>query len=76
MREHGLSMMRLVAAYESNRTSRDDLVQEIALAFWKALARFRGDCSERTLLLRIAHNRALTHLRAAPRFLSTLAPQP
>ncbi|MGA2114930.1 MAG: sigma-70 family RNA polymerase sigma factor [Bryobacteraceae bacterium] len=62
IRDHGPSMMRLVAAYESNRANRDDLIQEIALALWKALPRFRGECSERTLLLRIAHDRALTHV--------------
>jgi RNA polymerase sigma-70 factor, ECF subfamily len=32
-------------------------LQEIAIALWKALAQFRGECSERTFLFRIAHNR-------------------
>ena len=60
MREHGPSVMRLAAAHESNPANRDDLVQEIALALWKALPQFRGECSERTLVFRIAHNRAVT----------------
>jgi RNA polymerase sigma factor (sigma-70 family) len=38
------------------------LVQEIALAIWQALPRFRGDCSERTFVYRIAHNRGLSHV--------------
>jgi RNA polymerase sigma-70 factor (ECF subfamily) len=29
---------------------------------WRALPRFRGDCSERTFLFRIAHNRCITHI--------------
>ena len=69
MRASGPSIMRLAAAYEANPANRDDLVQEIALALWKALPQFRGECSERTLVFRIAHNRALTHLcrrRQAP----------
>jgi RNA polymerase sigma factor (sigma-70 family) len=37
-------------------------LQEIALAIWGALPRFRGECSERTFLFRIAHNRAIAHL--------------
>ncbi|MEI9976015.1 MAG: sigma-70 family RNA polymerase sigma factor [Ignavibacteriota bacterium] len=40
----------------------DDLLQEIALSIWRGLPQFRGECSERTFLFRIAHNRAVTHL--------------
>ncbi|HXB68669.1 MAG TPA: sigma-70 family RNA polymerase sigma factor [Candidatus Acidoferrales bacterium] len=29
---------------------------------WQALPRFRGECSERTFLFRIAHNRSIAHL--------------
>ena len=35
---------------------------EIALAIWRALPHFRGECSERTFTFRIAHNRAVTYL--------------
>src|SRR4030095_8654443 len=62
MREHGASLVRLASAYERNTASRDDLVQEMALALWRALPAFRGECSERTLVFRIAHNRAVTHV--------------
>ena len=62
MREHGPSVLRLASVYTRNPASRDDLAQEIALALWTALPRFRGECSERTLIFRIAHNRALTHV--------------
>jgi len=55
------SIARLAATYEGNRTDREDLVQDIWLAVWRALPSFRGDCSERTFVFRIAHNRAITH---------------
>jgi RNA polymerase sigma factor (sigma-70 family) len=62
LREHGSAIGRLASAYERNAASRDDLIQEIALAIWRALPHFRGECSERTLVFRIAHNRAITHV--------------
>jgi RNA polymerase sigma-70 factor (ECF subfamily) len=37
-------------------------VQDIWLAVWQALPRFRGECSERTFVFRIAHNRAVSHI--------------
>ena len=40
--------------------ARDDLLQEIALALWTALPRFRGDSSERTWVYRVAHNTAIS----------------
>ena len=60
--ENGAALARLAASYTNSPADRDDLVQEIALALWRALPRFRGECSERTFLFRIAHNRAVTHL--------------
>lgn len=61
MQQHGPGIARLASAYERNSSSRDDLVQEIALGIWRALPNFRQECSERTLAFRIAHNRAVTH---------------
>lgn len=59
--EHGPAVARLAAVYEWDRDEREDLVQEIALAIWRALPAFRGDSSERTFVFRIAHNRGLSH---------------
>jgi len=61
--EHGAAISRLAYSYEIVSGIREELVQEIALAIWKALPHFRGECSERTFIFRIAHNRGLTHLR-------------
>jgi RNA polymerase sigma-70 factor (ECF subfamily) len=60
--ENGAALARLAASYTNTAADRDDLVQEIALAIWRGLPHFRGECSERTFLFRIAHNRAVTHV--------------
>jgi RNA polymerase sigma-70 factor (ECF subfamily) len=61
LHEHGPALNRLAAGYEWDPVERQDLLQEIALAIWRALPAFRGDSSERTFVFRIAHNRGLTH---------------
>jgi RNA polymerase sigma factor (sigma-70 family) len=60
--EHGAAISRLAFGYETVASVREELVQEIALAIWQALAHFRGDCSERTFVYRIAHNRGISHV--------------
>jgi RNA polymerase sigma factor (sigma-70 family) len=52
---------RIAASY-APPADQDDLRQEISIAIWSALDGFRGACSERTYLFRIAHNRGLSHL--------------
>jgi RNA polymerase sigma-70 factor (ECF subfamily) len=56
------ALSRLAASYTRNPADRDDLVQDILLSMWRALPSFRGECSERTFLFRIAHNRCITHV--------------
>lgn len=60
--EYGAALSRLAYSYEAVASVREELVQEIALAIWKALPHFRGECSMRTFVYRIAHNRGLTHV--------------
>lgn len=68
IREHGPTIWRVIGSYEPNEHEREDLYQEIWLAIWRALPSFRGDAQLRTYLLRIAHNRGLTHRgRTRPR---------
>jgi len=55
-------LRRLIATYERDASKQQDLLQEIWLAVWQALPRFRGECSERTFVFRIAHNRAVSHI--------------
>lgn len=60
--ENGAALSRLAASYTRTTGDRDDLLQEIATSLWLALPRFRGECSERTFLFCIAHNRAISHV--------------
>ena len=59
---HGPALSRLAASYTNTAHDRDDLLQEIAIAIWQALPRFRGECSERTFLFRIAHSSSAERL--------------
>jgi RNA polymerase sigma factor (sigma-70 family) len=58
---YGPALSRLAFGYEKSAGAREELTQEIALSIWQALPHFRAECSERTFIYRIAHNRALTH---------------
>ena len=60
-------LRRLAWSYARDHAECDDLLQEIALALWTALPRFRGESSERTWLYRIAHNTSISHLTSSKR---------
>ncbi|MFY2763721.1 RNA polymerase sigma factor [Arenimonas sp. MALMAid1274] len=62
LREHGPMLARIAGSYESDPARRDDLLQEISVAVWRALPSWRGDASLRTFAARVAHNRAIDHL--------------
>src|SRR5215218_6875349 len=62
LRQYGAALSRLAASYTRHAGGREDVLQEIAFAIWRALPRFRGESSERTFIFRIAHNRAITYL--------------
>jgi len=63
VREHDAAIRRLSASYERDPGRRQDLLQDIWMALWQALPSFRGDCSERTFVFRIAHNRGVSHVK-------------
>ena len=58
--KHGPAVSRVVSNYVPHGPEREDLLQDIWLAVWKSLPRFRGESSVRTYVLRIAHNRGAT----------------
>lgn len=60
--EFGPGLSRMAASYEVLPQAREDLLQDVRLAIWRALTNFRGECSWRTFVYRIAHNRCLTHI--------------
>ena len=60
VRTYGEALSRVAWGYVDGAADHDDLLQDILVAIWQALPRFRGDASERTFVFRIAHNRGCT----------------
>ncbi len=67
IQRHRDALGRLCRHYEASAEARRDLEQEILLSLWTASEHFRGDCSERTFVYRVAHNVAATHVLRAVR---------
>lgn len=59
---HAAMLARIAASYEANATARQDLVQDMALALWRALPRWRKEGSLRSFIARIAHNCCVDHI--------------
>lgn len=60
VRCHGDAIARLAWGYVDTAADHDDLVQEILVALWRGLPRFRGEASVWTFVFRVAHNRAVS----------------
>ena len=60
--QYGSLLSRVANSYEANHALQQELLQEIAIAVWQGLTRFKGDSSVKTYILKIAHNRAVTHV--------------
>ena len=67
LRNYSSLAQRLAVSHESNPDLARDLAQEILVAVWRAWPAFRQQCSERTYVARIAHNRIATHISRAVR---------
>lgn len=53
---------RIALSYEADPTLRRELVQDILLATWVALAGFRGESSLKTFVASIAQKRCISHV--------------
>jgi RNA polymerase sigma-70 factor, ECF subfamily len=60
--EFGAALERFARSYEADPEMRRDLLQEIHLALWRSLEAFRGQCSLRTWVYRVAHNVSVSHV--------------
>src|SRR5690349_18647328 len=67
LREYAPLCQRLAASHEADRDRARDLAQDILVAVWRAWPAFRGQCSERTYVARIAQYRIATHVDKAVR---------
>lgn len=65
--EFGPPLGRLAAAYELEPSRQQELLQELHFAIWRSLAGFRGQCSLRTWVYRVAHNTATNYVRQRQR---------
>lgn len=59
---HGSELARFMCGYERDPGRREELQQELQLAIWQSLAGFRGECSLRTWVYRVAHNVGARHV--------------
>ncbi|HEV2818498.1 MAG TPA: sigma-70 family RNA polymerase sigma factor [Allosphingosinicella sp.] len=64
---HTPMITRIALAYEADPALRRELVQEILLAVWRGLPRFRGDSSLKTFVAGIAYKRSISHVSRAAR---------
>ena len=62
LREHGALIARIARSHECDRGRAEELVQDIHVAIWQALPKFRGEANVRTYIARIAQNRAISHV--------------
>jgi RNA polymerase sigma-70 factor (ECF subfamily) len=62
LQEHAGLLSRIAASYEADAALRDDLLQDMALAVWKALPSWRREGPLKAFVARIAHNRGATHV--------------
>jgi RNA polymerase sigma factor (sigma-70 family) len=67
LREYAPMCQRLAASHEADIDRARDLAQDILVAVWRAWPAFRGQCSQRTYVARIAQYRIATHVSRAVR---------
>lgn len=65
VRETENTVYRYLFSLLHNREDALDASQETYLRLWRTRSSYRGDCAVGTWILRIAHNCAVDHLRAA-----------
>jgi len=67
LRQYAPLCQRFAASHEADVERARDLAQDILVAVWRAWPAFRGQCSERTYVARIAQYRIATHVGRAGR---------
>jgi RNA polymerase sigma factor (sigma-70 family) len=67
LRQYSPMCQRMATAHEAHAEAARDLAQDILVAVWRAWPAYRGLCSERTYVARIAQYRIATHIGRAVR---------
>ncbi|NMH60705.1 sigma-70 family RNA polymerase sigma factor [Alteromonas ponticola] len=65
--QYGPLLSRVASSYEANDALKQELLQEIVIAVWQALTRFEGRSSVKVYVLKVAHNRAVSHVASQVR---------
>jgi len=60
-------LSRIVSSYEADPALQQELLQDVALAIWQALPKFRGTGSLKGYVAKVAQNRCITHVGKAVR---------
>ena len=63
----GSAIARMARGYEIDPERARDLEQDIHVALWSGLARFRGEAALSTFVWRVAHNTGAKHVQAQMR---------
>lgn len=63
LRDYGAMLFRIASGYTRTSAARDDLVQDMSVALWKALPAYRGDGPVKAFVARIAQFTALDHVK-------------
>jgi len=72
IREYAPLLSRVASTYEANPSLQQELYQEICVAVWQALQRFKSESSVKTYILRVAHNRGVSHVSKQVKMPSTV----
>ena len=59
LESHRNLIFKVVSIYAFAPTDRDDLFQEVAVQVWRSIPSFRGDCSVKSWIYRVAVNSAI-----------------
>ena len=65
---HGSGLSRMAGSYSRGAAEREDLEQDIALALWQSLPKFRGESKLETFVYRVARYCCYRHIRRRGRF--------
>jgi RNA polymerase sigma-70 factor (ECF subfamily) len=60
--KYRLSLLKVAATFEADPVIQKDLLQEILLAIWQALASFKEQSALHTFVYKVAYNQALSHV--------------
>ena len=67
LQENGTMLSRIVSSYEADPALQQELLQDVSLALWQALPKFRGTGSLKGYVAKVAQNRCITHVGKAVR---------